>query len=174
MFPLVVPPDDSLNNDFFNYKRTFSKTNEGLTVKWQLNSNKTNVPSGEYNDYVTSIKKIEELSSYHIAFVEPMAFTRKLRNENPVNVLNECNELLRNDPRNVFGLLMKAIVLNQLGQRDSSIKIYSGIISAAPENKYGHFYISIPLFAKKGIRRPFHTWKQQLKLTPLLRMPIIC
>jgi tetratricopeptide (TPR) repeat protein len=166
MFPLVVPPDDSVKNDFFNYKRTFSKTNEGLTVKWHLITSQANVPAGKYNDYVTSIKKIEELSSYNIAFVEPMAFTRKLQDENPIGVLNECNELLRNDPRNIFGLLMKAIVLNQFGQRDSSISIHSRIISADPENKYAHFYISLPLFTEKRNKEAISHLETAIKIDP--------
>jgi hypothetical protein len=166
MFLLVVPPDDSLNNDFFNYTRTFSKTNEGLTVKWHLITSKANIPAGKYNEYVTAIKKIEELSSYNIAFVEPMAFARELRNENPIGVLNECNELLRNDPRNVFGLLMKAIVLNQLGRGDSSIRIHSRIIAADPENKYAHFFISLPLFAEKKNKEAVSHLETAIKIDP--------
>ncbi len=166
MFPVVVPPNDSLHNDFFYYKRTFSKTSEGLNVKLHLITSKANVPAEKYNEYVTAIKKIGELSSYNITFVEPMAFTRKIRNENPVGVLNQCNELLRNDPRNVFGMLMKGIVLNQLGERDSSIRIHSRIISADPENKYAHFFISLPLFTEKKNKEAVLHLETAIKIDP--------
>ena len=166
MFPVSVPPDDSLKNDFFDFKRTSSRTNGELTVKWHLVAGKTTVPAGKYNEYISAIRKIEELSSYNITFVEFMAFIRKLGKENPVGVLNECNELLRNDPRNELGLLMKAYALSYLGRRDSSIRIYSRVISNNPGNKYAHFFAALPLFAEKKNKEAVAHIETALKIDP--------
>lgn len=166
MLPVAIPSDDSLKNEFFTFKRTFKNFKSFAEVKWEFNMSDTPVPAGKYNEYAAGIKKIEDVASWNITYVDPVAFAFKMSNENPFAVMKECNDILKNDKENTFAMLFKALSFNRIGMQDSAIKMYRKILLKDPENKYAHFWIASPLFNKRLNAEAYNHLETAIKLDP--------
>lgn len=166
MFPISIPSDDSLKNEFFEFKRSFTSTKSNVTVKWELKSGFKAIRKERYNSYVSAIKKLEEMASWNVTYVDPVVISENLQNVNPASVLTECESILNQDPGNMFGLLLKGITFNRMGMRDSSIKVYTKAISKDPENIYAHYWIAFPLFLERKNTEALSHLETVLKIDP--------
>jgi tetratricopeptide (TPR) repeat protein len=115
---------------------------------------------------VTSIKKIEDIASWSVTFVDPIAFALKIKDENPFAMINSCNELLKKDSGNTFALLIKGLSFNGVGMQDSAISLYSKVLSRDPDNKYAHLWIAFPLFNKKRNTEAYKHLETAIKIDP--------
>jgi tetratricopeptide (TPR) repeat protein len=166
MFPVSIPSDDSIKNEFLEFKKRFTRSKTNIAVNWQLKIGTNNIPKSRYNSYVTAVKKMEEMASWNVTYVDPLEISKNLQDVNPVSVLNECEGLLRNDPHNMFGLLLKGVTFDRMGMRDSSVRVFTKVLSIDPENIYAHYWIAFPLFSKNMNKEALSHLDTAIKLDP--------
>jgi tetratricopeptide (TPR) repeat protein len=166
MFPISIPPDDSLRNEFLEFKRSFTRSKSDIVVSWKLKLGTADIKSNRYSSYVTAVKKMEEMASWNVTYVDPFAIVKNLQNVSPVSILNESEFILRTDPRNMFGLLLKGVTFDRMGMRDSSIRVYTKALSLEPENIYAHYWIAFPLFSKNMNKEALSHLDTAIKIDP--------
>lgn len=166
MIPVSLPPADSIKNDFFEFKRSSYSSKSGIIANWELQYKGHTVAHEEYKSYVTVIKKLQEMASWNIDIVNPLIIEKNLQDENPFNVRRKSEDILKNDSLNIFALLLKGMSFDKRGMTDSSIMVYSKVLSTDPENKYAHYLIATPLFAQNMNSEALSHLETALKIDP--------
>ncbi len=146
---MTIPGNDSIKNEFFEFRRNFDKDGNKTKVTWELHSEKVIIPKEKYSSFLNEIKKLEEMSTWNVIYVDPITFAGNLNSEDPQSMIRECNDLLLEDSGNIFAMLMKGYFFNKLNKQDSSLSVFSKVLRIDPGNKYAHFWITFPLNSLK-------------------------
>jgi tetratricopeptide (TPR) repeat protein len=146
LLPIILPSDDSIKNEFFQFNRNFTKKGNSIIVKWTLVNNELYIPKEKYESYVNSFKDLKTIATWNIDYVEPLSFVKKVfQSDDPISILNYCTNVLNHDSTNILSLLLRGIAYHQLANEDSSANDFLNALKLAPKNKYAHFWVSYPL-----------------------------
>ncbi len=146
--PLAIPPNDSLTNEFFSFKKVFEKEGNTINVKWNLVYKEASFSKEKYGLFLGDLRSLKEKSTWQINYFEPFNFCNKiLRTENPLDLLVFCTNTLTTDSTNVLILLLRGLVYHQLSREKDSYNDFTQILKYSPNNKYAHLWIAQPLQA---------------------------
>jgi tetratricopeptide (TPR) repeat protein len=149
--PVSIPANDSIKNDFFEFKQVFKKDGEAIIANWSYKNKGINIPVEKYPLYVSDIKSIKEKIKWNISFVDPMEFIFSFKEENPYKILTYSNKFLQEDPKNVLALMLRGVAYEKLKQDDEVVKAFQEALNLAPDNKYALLFIT---FSNKAKRNP--------------------
>ena len=148
LMPFILPENDSLITEFFDFRRIFTRDGNTVRVNWTFRVNETVIPKEHYQNYVNSYKKLKEIAMWNISYFEPMALSSDaFSNDTPQAIMAFCCNALRRDPGNVILSLIKGLTYNEMQMPDSSIVVFSDILRNEPKNKYAHLWMASPLFS---------------------------
>jgi tetratricopeptide (TPR) repeat protein len=146
---ISLPENESISNEFFEFRKSFSKEGSSTIVNWELHFERMVIPKEKYLSYINAIRKLEEMATWEITYADPLSLVRNFQNEDSRSIMMECNEMLTKDRKNILALLLKGYYFNKLSVRDSSIAVLSNVLRIDPGNKYAHLWITQPLFSLK-------------------------
>ncbi len=151
LLPVSIPHNDSIKNEFFDFRQSFGKEGAAVVEKWSYSSHYETIPLAKYESFTKGLNSIKELVSWNLTFVDPMFYIPALlKSETSTKILASCNELLKADPKNILAFLIRGMVYTGAGQMDPAIRILQEAIDIDPHNKYAYLYIAYPLMAKKN------------------------
>lgn len=151
MVLVTLPSGDSVQNGLMNFRRSFSKEGNVAIANWTLAFPTIEIPKEKYETYVSGIRLMREKAAWELRFVEPGSYIPGLiKSETTDNILSYCNELVKEDPKNVMAYLLRGMVYNKSRQFDQAIKAFQEVMKIDPSNKYAYLYCALPLMAKKS------------------------
>jgi tetratricopeptide (TPR) repeat protein len=148
--PYLIPAPDSMNGEYFDFRRNFNRAGNTIMVNWTLRVRQLTIPKEQYQSYISSFKKLKEIAMWNITYFHPSALWEDVvRNDTPQGILTFCNNTLKQDPGNSLLLMFKGLVFCEMQMPDSSLNVFSDIIKAESDNKYAHLWMALPLISLK-------------------------
>lgn len=167
MLTITIPKNDSLKNDYFDYKIAFVKEGNAITARWSYTVKKINIPATKYKSYIKSIQDLKEKLNWSITFFDPLEYSTSLfKTNSPSNILALCSEALQKDPTNVLAFLIRGAQYTVLKQDAMAVKAFRSALYLAPDNKYTNLYITFSGEAKKNSAFVLSQLNKALELDP--------
>lgn len=168
-----TPKNDSIKNDFFDFRQTFSKSTDVLTVKWSYVSHSGNIPKEKYTSYVNSLKSLKEKINWTISYVDPIEYVSSFNAENQLKVISLSNKTLQSEPDNILSLLLRGIAYEKMKQEETAVKDLQRALELAPDNKYTHYFISQTATARKNPVFVMNQMNRALELDPKFESALV-
>jgi tetratricopeptide (TPR) repeat protein/transglutaminase-like putative cysteine protease len=148
LLPFIIPLNDSLNNEFFHFNRSFTKEGNIVNAKWTLTYNYLNVPKEKYESFLNNLKNLKEMSTWNINYFEPLIFCKNvIRSDDPTSIVSYCTDLLEQDSTNVLAFMLRGLMYHELAREEASYNDFTKALKYSADNKYAHLWIADPLFS---------------------------
>lgn len=174
LLPVQIPKNDSINNEFFNFIQRFTRDASSTTVNWSLTFNNQVIPKEKYEPYLNSLRSLKEMTGWSINYVNPVTYIPSaIKTGNSNKILGYCNQVLKDDPKNILALLLRGMVYNKTGQYDQAIGEFQEVLKISPGNKYAYFYMSFPFFLKKNPVMAIGNLNKSIEIDPEFEMALL-
>lgn len=151
LLALNLPRADSIENEFFSFRRTFSLEEDTVTAHWTLISKWLKVPKQKYSAFVGALKEIVKLGTWDFTFYNPVSFWVKMSTNSPQSIVSDCNNYLEKHPQNALVKLMRGDAYDEMGEYNKALSDYKAVIKITGGNADAEVSIGSPLCALKRV-----------------------